>query len=77
LDIGRQFVIPHGKISIFAPIAQWIERCPPEAETCVRVALGVPNKTHPEHHQIGVEHFLEMLRFDQRSKLEELPGIRK
>ena len=27
--------------------------------------------------QIGVEQFLEMLRFDQRSKLEELPGIRK
>jgi len=33
--------------------------------------------THPEHHQIGVEQFFEMLRFDQRSKLEELPGIRK
>jgi len=43
----------------------------------VRVAPGVPTKTHPEHHQIGVEQFLEMLRFDQRSKLEELPGIRK
>jgi hypothetical protein len=39
--------------------------------------VGVPTKTHPEHHQIGVEQFLEMLRFDQRSKLEELPGIRK
>jgi hypothetical protein len=24
---------------------------------------------------MGVEQFLEMLRFDQRSKLEELPGI--
>ena len=60
-----------------APIAQWIERLPPEQETCVRVAVGVPTKTHPEHHQIGVEQFLEMLRFDQRSKLEELPGIRK
>ena len=43
----------------------------------VRVPVGVPTKTHPEQHQIGVEQFLEMLRFDQRSKLEELPGIRK
>lgn len=42
-----------------------------------RVAAGVPNEIHPERHQIGVEQFLEMLRFDQRSKLEELPGIRK
>jgi len=41
------------------------------------VTLGVPTETHPEYHQIGVEQFLEMLRFDQRSKLEELPGIRK
>jgi len=48
-----------------------------ELMACVRVAIGVPTKTHPEHHQIGVEQFLEMLRFDQRSKLDELPGIRK
>lgn len=40
-------------------------------------ALGVPTETHPEPHRIGVEQFLEMLRFDQRKKLEELPGIRK
>ena len=26
-----------------APIAQWIERCPPEAEACVRLAVGVHN----------------------------------
>lgn len=25
----------------YAPIAQWIERCPPEAKTRVRVAVGV------------------------------------
>ncbi len=31
------------------------------------------DKTHLELHQIGVEQFLEMLRFEQRSKLEELP----
>ena len=42
-----------------------------------RVLPGSPNRTYPEPHQIGVEQFLEMLRFDQRSKLEELPGIRK
>jgi hypothetical protein len=27
---------------LIAPIAQWIERCPPEAKTRVRVAVGVP-----------------------------------
>ena len=43
----------------------------------VRVAMGLPTETHPEPHRIGVEQFLEMLRFDQRKKLEELPGIRK
>jgi hypothetical protein len=32
-----------------------------------------PDRTHLELHQIGVEQFLEMLRFEQRSKLEELP----
>ena len=25
-----------------APIAQWIERCPPEAETRVRITVGAP-----------------------------------
>jgi len=34
---------------------------------------GVPTETHPEPHHIGVEQFLEMLHFDQRKKLEELP----
>jgi len=33
---------------------------------------AVPNEIYPERHQIGVEQFLEMLRFDQRSELEEL-----
>jgi hypothetical protein len=36
------FNISHGKIGLaLAPIAQRIERCPPEAEACVRVAVGV------------------------------------
>ncbi len=74
----RQLSLCNGKISYSnTPITQWIERYPLEAEACMRVAVGVPTKTHPEHHQIGVEQFLEMLRFDQRSKLEESPGIRK
>jgi len=42
-------------------------------KTAVRIPLGAPNETHLEPHQIGVEQFLEMLRFEQRSKLEELP----
>ncbi len=48
-----------------------------KSRLAVRVRPGVPNEIHPELHQIGVEQFLEMLRFDQRSKLEELPSIRK
>jgi len=43
----------------------------------VRVLPGSPKRTHPKPLQVGVEQFLEMLRFDQRIKLEELPGIRK
>ena len=38
----------------------------------VRVALGVPTETHPEPHQIGVEQFLSMLRFNKREELAEL-----
>jgi hypothetical protein len=32
---------------------------------------GAPNRTRHEPHKIGVEQFLEMLRFEQRSKLDE------
>ena len=61
-----------------AQVTQWIEHWSSKpAFACVRIAPWVPNEIHPERHQIGVEQFLEMLRFDQRSKLEELPGIRK
>ena len=38
----------------------------------VRGALGVPTEIHPESHQIGVEQFLSMLRFDKREELAEL-----
>ena len=33
------------KRQVNAPIAQWIERYPPEVETCVRVAVGVLTET--------------------------------
>ena len=46
---------------------------PLKAQTGVRVGLGAPNRTHLELHQLSVEQFLEMLRFEQRDKLEELP----
>jgi hypothetical protein len=39
----------------------------------VRVLPGSPERTYPEPHQNGVEQFLEMLRFDQRLNLDELP----
>ena len=32
------------KYAPLAPIAQWIERRPPEPKTRVRVAVGVPNE---------------------------------
>jgi hypothetical protein len=37
--------------------------------------MGAPNRIHLKLHQFGVEQFLEMLRFEQRGILEELPVI--
>jgi hypothetical protein len=34
--------------------------------------MGAPKMIHLEPHQIGVEEFFKMLRFEQRSKLHEL-----
>ncbi len=34
--------------------------------TPVRFPMGAPTKIHLEPHQLGVEQFLEMLRFEQR-----------
>ncbi len=48
-------------------------RGPLKAKTGVRVPVGAPTRIHLEPHQLGVEQFLEMLRFEQRAKLEELP----
>jgi hypothetical protein len=39
----------------------------------VRVLPRSPDRTHPEPYTIAVEQFLEMLRFENRSKLAELP----
>ena len=57
-----------------APIAQRIERWPPEPKARVRVTVGVPKRTHSERRTIAVEQFLCMLRFEQRDKLAGLPG---
>ncbi len=40
----------------------------------VRISEGASTKIHLEHRDIAVEEFLEMLRFDQRDKLKELPS---
>ena len=39
----------------------------------VRVLPRSPDRIHPEPHTLAVEQFLEMLRFENRSKLAELP----
>ena len=46
--------------------------CPLGVE--VRVLSGAPKRTHPEPYSLAVEQFLAMVRFEQRSKLAELPG---
>jgi hypothetical protein len=56
-----------------APIAQWIERSPPEAEAQVRVLVGVSKRTDLESHPEAVEQFLAMLCFEKRDELAELP----
>jgi hypothetical protein len=56
------------------PSSRGLGRGPLKAKTGVRVPLGAPNKTHLEHRDVAVEEFLEMLRFDQRDKLKELPS---
>jgi hypothetical protein len=55
-----------------APIAQWIECSPPEAEAQVQVLLGAPKATHLELPSVEIEQFLAMLRFHQRNRLDEL-----
>jgi hypothetical protein len=38
---------------------------------------AITRRAHPEPLQVGVEQLLDMLRHNQRIKLEELPGTRK
>ncbi len=40
----------------------------------VQVPPGPPNRTHSEPHTTVGDEFLAKLRFEQRSKLAELPG---
>jgi hypothetical protein len=49
-------------------------RGPLKAKTGVRVPLGALKLTHLELRDAAVEDFLEMLRFQGRSKHAELPG---
>jgi len=47
--------------------------CQPRARRKVRVLRGVPKETHPERQSQPFEQFLAMVRFENRSKLAELP----
>lgn len=49
-------------------------RGPLKAKTRVRTSLGALTKAHLELHDIAVEEFFELLRFDKRDKLSELPN---
>ena len=71
-NILHTVTILHTKI-VFAPIAQWIERLPPEQETCVRVAVGVQGILEPP--ETDLERFFSMIRFESREKLKDLPDF--
>jgi hypothetical protein len=43
----------------------------------MKLKKSTPTVTILERSQVEIEQFLEMLRFETRSKLEELPGIPK
>jgi hypothetical protein len=47
-----------------APIAQWIERGPPEAEAQVRVLVGAPESLHPRPPGAGIFVFLCLIIVD-------------
>ena len=64
----------NGKIPELPPSSRGLGRSPFKAKTGVRISVGAPTKIHLEHRDIAVEEFLEMLRFDQRDKLAELPS---
>ncbi len=39
--------------------------------------MSTPNATLVERSQLEIEQFLTLLRFENRSKMEELPGVLK
>ena len=67
-------MVEFSRLTSKPPSSSGLGHSPLKAKTGVRVPVGVPTKTHLEHCDIAVEEFLEMLRFDQRDKLSELPG---
>ena len=54
-----------------APVAQRIERRPPEPKAAVRVCPGVFDRKEPPTDD--VEGFLSMIRFENKGKLGDLP----
>ena len=65
----------NGKIPLLLPpSSRGPGRSPFKAKTGVRISMGALTKTHLELRDIAVEEFLEMLRFEQRSRISELPS---
>ena len=61
------FACKHGRVAQWQSsglLSHWLK---------VRVLPRSSDRTHPEPHTIAVEQFLEILRFENRSKLAELP----
>ncbi len=55
-----------------APVAQWIERWPPEPEAQVRVLSGVLYKNQSEPILLNTTTFLQQLSFPQSAELMRL-----
>jgi hypothetical protein len=65
------------KENFLPPSSSGPGRGPLKAKTGVRFPLGAPTKTHSGLCTVEVEQFLEMIRFEQRKQLAELPGTPK
>ena len=70
---GMVFESPWGHKRVIALMTRFSSNRRPHGGDGIRVPLGALYRIYPEPHQLGVEQFLELLRFEQRSKLEELP----
>ena len=65
----RDKIIPAGRVAQWQSsglLSHWLK---------VRVLPRSPDRTHPEPYTIAIEQLLEMLRFENRSKLAELPDV--